>query len=97
MKPCYCCGINLPYFHTVELRCHPCIAALASGMLDMVRLMEEYECELLEKIYPLGFAVRENQVEVVDYLLSNYKYPLNYDYVLPRNNYKLIGVRSEQI
>ena len=94
MEPCYYCRTNLPYFRTVELKFNPCIEALASGLLDMVKLMEEYECELLENIYALGFAVHGNQVEVVDYLLSNYKYPLNYEYVGPMN---YIDVGTEQI
>ena len=90
LKPCHCCRADLPYFHTVELSLHPCIEALASGMLDIVKLMEEYGCQLHKNVYALGFAVRANQVEVVEYLLINYKYPLNYEYVGPWNC-RLVG------
>ena len=76
---------ELPYFHTVELIFHPCVEALVSGMLDLARLLEEYGCQVHKHPYVLGFAVSANQVKIVDYLLSNYKYPLNYEYVGPQN------------
>ena len=81
MKPCFNCGTNLSHISTRRLHYHPCIAALTSGRLDLVRLMEEYGCQLHKHPYALSYAVRSNRVEMVDYLLSNYKYLLNNGYV----------------
>ena len=83
MTPCRSCGTHLPYFDTVKLNSNPCIAALAStnSTPDMVRLMEEYGCQLHKHPYALSLAVCANRVEVVDYLLNNYKYPLNCEYM----------------
>ena len=104
MTPCRSCGTHLPYFDTFKLHSNPCIAALAStnSMPDMIRLFEEYGCQLHKHPYALSLAVRKGHVEVVDYLLNNYKYPLNYEYMYfgstkcedRRSTYSLYSLRT---
>ena len=42
--------------------------------------MGEYGCELFKSPETLSIAIHANSVEVVEYLLCNHKYPLNYGY-----------------
>ena len=79
--PCFYCKTNLPYLNIEELDLHPYIRALKSGRLDMVRLMEEYGCQVHTHPYALSCAVSSNRVDSVDYLLRNYRYPMNYEYI----------------
>ena len=85
VKPCNNCGTNLPYINSVELDYNPWIAAFKSGRLNLVRLMEEYGCQIHKHPYALSYAVHANRVEMVEYLLNNYKYSLNFEYILPMN------------
>ena len=81
VETCEDCGTSLPYVHTGEFDLHPCMEAIDSNEVGMVRLFEEYGCQSYKQPYALRYAVRRNRVKVVKYLLSNYKYPLNNEYM----------------
>ena len=80
VEPCQHCAKSLPYVNTDDFYLHPCIEALGSNKVDMVRLFEEYGCQSYKHLYALSQAVRLKNVTVVEYLLSNYNYPLNKEY-----------------
>ena len=82
MEACKYCGTNLSshYINVGQLNTDPYMFAIRCNMPDIVRLMDEYGCELHKSPEILSYAIRMNSVDVVDYLLCNHKYPLNYDY-----------------
>ena len=82
MEACRKCGENVAchYPNATQLATGPYVLAIRSNMLDIVKLMVEYGCELYKSPEILSYAIRANSVKVVDYLLCNYKYPLNYEY-----------------
>ena len=81
VEPCQHCGTSLPYVDTGEFDLHPCMEAIDSNEVSMVRLFNEYGCQSYQHLYALSYAVRRNSVEVVKYLLTNYKYLLNNEYI----------------
>ena len=91
VEACKKCGTNVAchYLNATQLEADPYVLAIRSNMLDVVRLMDEYGCELNKSPEVLSYAIRANSVEVVDYLLCNYKYPLNYEYTDKYNDYRL--------
>ena len=50
-------------------------------MIDAVKLMDEYGCQLYKAVEILNFAISVGSVEIVEYFLCKYKYPLNYEYI----------------
>ena len=82
VEACRKCGTNVPchYLDATQLKTDPCVFAIRGNMLDVVSLMDEYGCELFKSPAILSYAISTNSVQVVDYLLSNYKYSLNYGY-----------------
>ena len=82
VEPCQHCGTYLPFVtEEKKMILHPCMQAIASGQVDMVKLFDKYGCQFYKHLYALSYAVRNGSVEVVKYLLSNYKYPLNSEYM----------------
>ena len=82
VKPCKVCGTNLVYnVFTPALMCDPCIRCINYDTPKLVRLLEEHGCQLYKHTAPLIYAIRNVRVKVVKYLLSNYKYPMNYEYI----------------
>ena len=81
-EACKKCGtdISCHYLNSTQLDTDPYVLAIRSNMPDIVRLMDECGCELNKSPEVLSYAIRANRVKVVDYLLCNYKYPLNYEY-----------------
>ena len=80
---CKDCGSKLSW-HDIDKgkrASDPYMLAISSNMTDAVRLMDEYGCQLYSATEVLNFAIRMGSVGVVDYLLSKYKYPLNYEYI----------------
>ena len=82
VEACRKCGTNVlcHYLDATQLKTDPCVFAIRGNMLDVVSLMDKYGCELFKSPAILSYAISTNSVQVVDYLLSNYKYSLNYGY-----------------
>ena len=85
VEPCQYCGTNLPFVNEENMFLHPCMKAITGftcSQVNMVKLFDEYGCQLYKQLYVLSYAVRKCRVEVMKYLLSNYKYPLNNEYIV---------------
>ena len=81
VEPCLHCATNLPYVNVRDYNLHPCIEAITSNNVDIIKLFEKHGCQLYKHLYALSFAVRTNRLEVVKYLLSKYNYSLNSEYM----------------
>ena len=82
VETCADCGTNIicHYLNGKQLDTDPYMFAIRCNMLDVVRLMNEFGCESGKSTHVLSYAVCENSVDVVEYLLCNNKYPLKYGY-----------------
>ena len=82
VETCSKCQTNLScyYLDAIQLEIDPYMHAIKSNKSDVVRLMDEYGCELYKSREILSHAIRSESVDVVDYLLCKYKYPLNDGY-----------------
>ena len=91
VEACKDCGKNILCYHfnATQLYTDPYVKAIKYKMLDVVRLMDEYGCELYKSLEFLSYAISADSVDVVEYLLSNYKYPLNYGYTVRYNDSSL--------
>ena len=80
---CKVCRTNLSchYVNEAQLDNDPYMLAICENKAGLVKLMEEHGCKLFKSHETLTYAIRNNSVDVVDYLLSNHKYSLNYDYI----------------
>ena len=58
----------------------PCMVAIKENMLQVVKLLEDYGSQALKCMTALRHAMIQRSVDVVNYLLSKYTYPLNGDY-----------------
>ena len=94
-EACAECGTNLlcHYIDAPQRKTDPYMFAIRSNMSDVVRLMDEYGCELGKSPEILSYAIRVDSVDVVDYLLCNYEYPLNYGY---KNKYDDSELNTDQ-
>ena len=90
MEACKTCGTNLPcyYVDVGKLYTDPFIYAVTHNKADIVRLMDEYGCEMSKSPDILSHAIRNKSVDVIDYLLRNYKYQLNCGYSDMYNDYR---------
>ena len=59
----------------------PYMLAISFNKPKVLRLMDEYGCELYKAAEILNYAICIDSVDVVDYLLCNYTYPMNYGYI----------------
>ena len=93
------CGTNLRYdfMWKKKLTSDPYMEAIRLNMPEVVKLMEEFGCQLNKCAEALFCAIKHNSVEVVEYLLCNHKYPLNikyteYDFwrVIPSGHHTLL-------
>ena len=82
VKTCYSCQIELPchLINITQLNADPYMEAIRKNMLEVVKLLEEYGCQLHESFEALSYAVDRNSVDVVEYLLREHKYSLNLQY-----------------
>ena len=80
---CKDCGTNLSWRDVDYDKRYsdPYMLAIRSNMSDVVRLMDQYGSQLYNAAEILNYAICERSVDVVDYLLSKYKYSLNYGYM----------------
>ena len=90
VEACRKCGEKIAcyYLAAPQMKSDPYMFAIRCNMSDVVRLMSEYGCALYKSPQILSYAIRKNSVDVVDYFLSNYKYPLNYGYTENCNDYR---------
>ena len=90
MEECRKCGENIAcyYLDAPQMKSDPYMFAIRCDMSDIVKLMDEYGCELGKSTEILSYAIRKDSVDVVNYLLCNYKYPLNYGYTENYNDYR---------
>ena len=81
---CRYCRTNLPYHLISEKELqgnrHPCLVAITQGMVEVIRLLEEYGCQFCKRPEALIIAIRKKKVNVVKYLLRNHSFPINYEY-----------------
>ena len=91
VEACTDCGTNILYHYVnaEQLYTDPYIKAITLEMLDVLKLMDEYGCELYKSAHILRHAICVNSLHVVEYLLCNYKYPLNYEYAV-RSDYSTL-------
>ena len=82
VEACCKCGKSIAchYPDATLLHTDPYVLAVRFNMLDVVRLMDEQGCQLGKSPEILTRAISTDSKDVVDYLLRNYKYPLNYEY-----------------
>ena len=82
VEACKDCGAILPcyYVDATEDQTNPYMLAVRFDWLEIVKLLDEYGCDLYKSPEILSFAIRHDSVGVVKYLLCNYEYQLNYGY-----------------
>ena len=91
---CRHCAANRLLVETdEECKSHdPCMVACKINMPHIVQLLEEHGCDNFKYTYALRHAVERGSVEVVDYLLRKYNYPLNDDYI--KEPYAICGCQN---
>ena len=82
--PCYMRRSSVPE-HVINvtqnsIRYDPCLEAISMKRLDVVQLLDNYEQQTFQSIESLKCAVSTTSLEMVNYLLSKYKYPLNMEF-----------------
>ena len=82
VEQCKVCRKNISchYVNEVQLDNDPYMLAICENKADMVKLMDDHGCKLYETHETLIYAISNNSVDVVNYLLGNHKYSLNYEY-----------------
>ena len=82
VEPCNVCGIKLLCnFITPELKYDISMRCIDHDTPEIVKLMEDHGYQSYKHISALIYAIRNGKIKVVNYLLSNYKYSLNYEYI----------------
>ena len=82
--PCYMRRSSVPE-HMINvtqksIQYDPCLKAISMKRLDVVQLLDNYEQQTFQSIEALKCAVSKTSLEIVNYLLSKYKYPLNMEF-----------------
>ena len=83
VEPCGICTKNLScYFIGGNYQLSdPYMAAIRWNLPKIVKLMDEYGCQLYKSTETLHYAIRMKSLVIVDYLLCKHKYPLNDEYI----------------
>ena len=82
-EPCRLCGKILPC-HSMkqnQLKFDSYMLAISMNKPEVLKLMEGHDCQLCKSDKALSYAVCMNSVEVLEYLLCNHKYSLNFEYI----------------
>ena len=61
--------------------------AITHNRMDIVKLLDENNCEMTKSLYTLRSAVHVKNKYALHYLLSKYKYPLNQEYRFDSDTY----------
>ena len=84
LELCRYCRTNLSFHLISEINIqgsrHPCLVAITHGMVEVIRLLEEYGCQFCRRPETLIITIRKKKVNVVKYLLRNHSFPINYQY-----------------
>ena len=78
---CHLCGINTGFSKDI-LKTDPCMKAVWLDRPDVVELIDEYRPQTFQSFAYLRCAVMGSSREVLKYLLSKHKYPLNHEYIV---------------
>ena len=83
VEPCKHCRESLPCYNIDRKQrfTDPYMEGIRLNMLEVVKLIDEYGCQLYKYTDTLHYAIHMNSVDVVDYLLRKHKYPLNDEYI----------------
>ena len=80
---CYKCGKNRLFIeeedHNNE---EPFMIACRWNMCNVVQMLDKYDNQNLKTMNALRCAIKSDSVDVVEYLLNKYKYPLNDEYFI---------------
>ena len=81
-ETCDDCQQNLAchFINRTQLKADPYMEAISQNMPGVVKLLEEHGCQLYKSDEALSYAVDMKSVDVVEYLLYNHTYSLNYEY-----------------
>ena len=81
-EPCKHCrkNVHCHYRTKNKVTTDAYMLAISMNLPEVLKLMEDHGCLLYQSDEALSYAVRMNSVEVVDYLLRNYKFSLNFEY-----------------
>ena len=84
--PCKKCGKNRLLIDALKdgYAIEPFMIACRRKMCNIVQLLDKYGNQNLQTMNALRCAARHESVDIVRYLLSKYKYPLNDEYFLKR-------------
>ena len=72
---------HMMYMQQDPLQWNSCLQAISLEKLDVVQLLEKYDQQSFQSFEALQCAVRKSSLEMVNYLLSKYKYPINMEYL----------------
>ena len=79
---CEQCKENRLIIDVEQMDQNPCMRAIRSNKLDMVKLFVQYGSEDYKSFCALKHAVRHSNVDVISYLLNKYTYSLNTEYII---------------
>ena len=83
VQPCERCGTNLTYRHIngTKPSTDPYMEAIRLNIPEVMKLMDDYGCDLYKSTDTLHYAIHMKSAEAVDYLLCKHRYPLNEEYI----------------
>ena len=73
----------------------PCIRAIYFNKLEIVKLLEEHGSQSCKSFYALRLAVKYSRVDIVSYLLTKYRYPLNIEYSIKDSDKRIFTLLTE--
>ena len=73
----------------------PCMTAICSNNLEIVKLLDEYGSQICKSFYALRRAVQFGCVDVVSYLLNKYPQPLNIEYIIKDSDKRIFTLLTE--
>ena len=76
--------------YTIKLLYDPFLLAIERNNMNIVKILEQNGCQMGKSLYALRSAVDTGNANVVQYLLFQYKYPLNQEYCFWGNYYTTV-------
>ena len=82
IEPCKVCRTIIGYSCVNKSQsADPYMLAISENELAMMKLMDEYGCQVYKSFEVLSRAVSGQRTNMVEYLLCNHKYPLNHEHI----------------
>ena len=82
VEPCKVCGTIIEYSCVNKSQsADPYMLAISRHELAIMKMMDEYGCQLYKSFEVLSRAVFGKHTNMVEYLLCNHKYPLNHEHI----------------